>query len=444
MVGVRMCHYKRPYATIRLGLKKKLYLVSSTMKPSVKAMSLPLLIVFAAAAALLVWRFAHLRLALRRARQGEARLRLVADHSEEMSWSIDCATLQLVYASPAFERRFGHGSLQRQLVLGQLLHDLPQRLAGGAEGRRRQLCQFDLAREDGGVVPFEVSSTVLADAHGHPTELLGVLRDVSAERAREQQWEQQCQRFASMLSHEFRNPLATIDGAIQNLEGGNGSGHAGANFGQPADEDTRKRYRKIAVAVERLLALLDDYLTPERMASIGRARQPNEIAPREFLEGAAARAVLNGHRITLHLSGLPATLRCDPEGMRLCLQVLLDNAVKHTPAGTHIVLSGGPALQGGIEILVSDDGPGVVEEDLPRLFEKAYRGRGATGGSGLGLYMARAVLDEHGGTLSVQNRPEGGAVFRIWLPGVFGAGKSLAPGACSSDNSTTQSKSELV
>ena len=401
-------------------------------------MPLPLLIVFAAAVALLVWRFAHLRLALRRARQGEARLRLVADHSEEMSWSIDCATLQLVYASPAFERRFGHGSLQRQLVLGQLLHDLPQRLAGGAEGRRRQLCQFDLAREDGSLVPFEVSSTLLAGARGQRTELLGVLRDVSAELAREQEY----QRFASMLSHEFRNPLATIDGAIQNLE--MRGGHAGGHGNGPADEDTRKRYRKIAGAVERLLALLDDYLTPERMAGVGRARQPNEMAPRELLESAAAQAVLNGQRITLHLSGLPATLRCDPEGMRLCLQVLLDNAAKHTPAGTHIALSGGPAAQGGIEILVSDDGPGVVEEDLPRLFEKGYRGCGAAGGSGLGLYMARAVLDVHGGTLSVQNRPDGGAAFRIWLPGVFGAGKNLAPGACNSDNSTTQAKSELV
>ena len=392
-------------------------------------MALPLLIVFAAAAALLVWRFAHLRLSLRRARQGEARLRRVAAHSDEMSWIIDCATSQLLYASPAFERRFGSDNMQRQRVLAQLLHDLPARLARGAQDGRRLLRQFDLACEDGSLVPFEVSSSVLAGAHGHPTELLGVLRDVSAERAREQQY----QRFASMLSHEFRNPLATIDGAIQNLE----SGNASANAGGQSDADTRKRYRKIAGAVERLLALLDDYLTPERMAGIGRARQPNEIAPREFLENAAAQAVLNGQWITLHLSGLPASLRCDPEGMRLCLQVLLDNAVKHTPAGTHIVLSGGPAAQGGIEILVGDDGPGVVEEDVPRLLEKGYRGRSAASGSGLGLYMARAVLDLHGGTLSVQNRPEGGAVFRIWLPGAFGAGKSLAPGACSSDNSTT-------
>ena len=395
-------------------------------------MPLPLWIAFAAAAALLVWRLAHLRLALGRARQRAARLHLVAEHSDEMAWIIDCATFQLVYTSPAFERRFGNAHMQRQQVLAHLVHDLPARLAGGEESRQRLLRQFDLAHEDGSLIPLEASSAVLADARGQPAELLGVLRDVSAERARQQEY----QRFASMLSHEFRNPLASIDGAIQNLEmtGGN------------ADEDTRKRYRKIAGAVERLLALLDEYLSPQRMASIGRTRQANQVAPRELLESAVAQAASSGHRISLQLSGLPASLRCDPDGMRLCLQVLLENAVKYTPAGSHIVLSAGPVAQGGIEIMISDDGPGVVQEDLPRLFEKGFRGsnRGATGGSGLGLYMARAVLEVHGATLSAQNRPEGGATFRIWLPGGIGGGKNLAPDACKSDNSPTQAKSELV
>jgi signal transduction histidine kinase len=98
-----------------------------------------------------------------------------------------------------------------------------------------------------------------------PVTVVGVVRDLSA--ARELALQQK--KFASMLSHEFRTPLSTIDGAVQRLE------MTGAHH----DEGTRKRYRKIQTAVDRMLAMLDEYLSPERMASIGRERQPNEINP---------------------------------------------------------------------------------------------------------------------------------------------------------------------
>jgi hypothetical protein len=88
------------------------------------------------------------------------------------------------------------------------------------------------------------------------------VRDLSARRERERQQK----RFASMLSHEFRTPLSTIDGAVQRLE------MTGAHH----DEGTRKRYRKIQAAVDRMLAMLDEYLSPDRMASIGRTRQPTK------------------------------------------------------------------------------------------------------------------------------------------------------------------------
>ena len=66
---------------------------------------------------------------------------------------------------------------------------------------------------------------------------------------------------------------------------------------------------------------------------------------------------------------------------------------------------------------MSDEGPGVPEGELAHIFEKGSRGTHAThAGAGLGLYMARAVVDVHGGSLQGHNLPEGGAVFRIWLP----------------------------
>ena len=247
-------------------------------------------------------------------------------------------------------------------------------------------------------------------------------------RLAEQEQMQEQARLASMLSHEFRTPLTTIDGAIQRLEMSAGA----------ADEATRKRYRKIGGAVERLLQLIDEHLSPERMAGLGRTRAPDHCAPRALLAEAAARAGSARHPVSVRCVDLPARVRCDPDGMRMCLQVLLDNALKYAPAGSPIELVGAAAPEGGVELLVLDRGPGIAFDEMPLLFDKSFRGRDAIAqpGSGLGLYMARSVIEVHGGTLTVKNRGAGGAAFRIWLPFPSDAGKSLASGGCKGNNSS--------
>ena len=145
--------------------------------------------------------------------------------------------------------------------------------------------------------------------------------------------------------------------------------------------------------------------------------------------------------ISVHIEDLPQWLRCDPAGMRLTLEIVLDNAIKYTNPNTAIELLGKNAIEGGIEFLVRDFGAGVPEAELARLFEKSYRGNNAVGvpGSGLGLYMARAMIDVHGGSLTAKNVSESGMEFRIWLPIASPPGKSLAPGTTSSDNSQSPS-----
>lgn len=237
----------------------------------------------------------------------------------------------------------------------------------------------------------------------------------------------QQKKFASMLSHEFRTPLSTIDGAVQRLE------MTGAHH----DEGTRKRYRKIQTAVDRMLAMLDEYLSPDRMASIGRERQPNEIDPASLLEAVAAQARSRRGAVSVRTDGLPPGMRCDPAGMRLCLEILIDNAIKYTDGNTPIELMGKIAMEGGVEFLVRDHGAGLPEAELARVFDKSFRGSNAAGvpGSGLGLYMARSIADVHGGTITAKNVSESGTEFRIWLPIADYAGKSLAQLSSNSDNS---------
>ncbi|HJV00569.1 MAG TPA: PAS domain-containing sensor histidine kinase [Burkholderiaceae bacterium] len=367
--------------------------------------------------------------ALREARLNEARYRLLLEHSSEVSWIADCASGRLTYLSPAAERQFGYRLDTVQPLAAALLADLPARLARLAAGdlsRMRVVRQSEQPHADGHRVPVEIESTVVLGDDGRPASLVGVVRDLSAQRALAEQQK----KFASMVSHEFRSPLATIDGAIQRLE------MTGAHH----DEATRKRYTKIQAAVDRLLAMVDDYLSPERLASIGRARQPNEISPQALLETAATQARSRRAAITVRCEGLPQWIRCEPDGLRLAIEVLLDNAIKYTKPDTAIELIGKKAMEGGIELLVRDRGDGIPEADLARVCDKGYRGANAaaSAGSGLGLYMARAVLDVHGGTLDIKNLPESGVECRIWLPAPAAAGKSLAQALGSSDNSPTQ------
>lgn len=369
---------------------------------------------------------AELQAALQHSQANEARYRLLLDHSSEISWMADCATLRLTWLSPAAERQFGYTLDTAQTLAHGLLKDLQARLARYADGdlsRRRLLRETELAHADGHQVPVEIESTLILDAAGVPATVVGVVRDLSARR----ELAAQQKKFASMLSHEFRTPLSTIDGAVQRLE------MTGAHH----DEGTRKRYRKIQTAVDRMLAMLDEYLSPERMASIGRERQPNEINPSTLLENAAQQARPRRSQISVHTQGLPQWIRCDPAGMRLCLEMLLDNAIKYTSDNIPIELVGRIATEGGVEFLVRDHGAGIAEAELPRVFDKAFRGSntGGVAGSGLGLYMARSIVDVHGGTVTARNVSESGTEFRIWLPVAANAGKNLARADASSDNS---------
>ena len=371
---------------------------------------LPFLLLLLAGVILMALRFVQLRRALLRARAGEAQFRLLAEHGRDATFLLDATTLELLYISRAAQRLTGHDLPALREHAARLAADVPARLQRWRDGdasRLTLLREVALPHAEGHPLALEISSTIVPAAAGRSITLVGTVRDVSAAQAQEAEREKEQKRFASMLSHEFRTPLATIDGAIQRL----------VSTSKDADEATRKRYVKIQTAVDRLLGMIDDYLSPERMAAIGRERAADGVAPLALLQQAAA-TVPDNYCVQLDLDeDLPARLRCDVPGMALCLQILLDNAVKFSPPGSVIILSGKLVPEGGVALCVRDAGPGLLQEELAQLFVKGSRGRYATHpGAGLGLYMARAVVEVHGGSLQGHNLPEGGAIFRIWLP----------------------------
>jgi signal transduction histidine kinase len=112
----------------------------------------------------------------------------------------------------------------------------------------------------------------------------------------------------------------------------------------------------------------------------------------------------------------PAVIAGDPARLRQLVMILVDNAIRHSPADGRVgvqVRSDG----GGVALVVEDDGPGIRPEDLPHVFERFYRAQGAPGGgTGLGLAIASWIVNRHGGRIEVTNRTEGGARFVVHLP----------------------------
>lgn len=348
-------------------------------------------------------------------RESETRYRLLTDNALDVLWSFNLEERRVTYLSPSIERLTGYSvaeTLARPLgdafmpasaeALRKAVHYLDEH---GTLARSR--LELERHRKDGSTVWTEEVLTLIHTAQGRPAQVVGVSRDISARRAAQEEQ----RRFFAMVSHEFRTPLATIDGAIQRLE---------MTADDDLDEATRKRYASIQNAVMRLTMLLDDYLNQDRTDAATRGLDLNLAAPLMLLEDSrvSAMAVTADHAIVIDGNGMPDAVCCDPDLIRLTLRILADNAVKYTPAGTTVTLSCRRVHDGGTEFIVADNGPGIPADELPHVFEKFFRGRSAADntGTGLGLHLARSVVESHGGNLTVRNVAKGGTEFTIRLP----------------------------
>jgi len=220
----------------------------------------------------------------------------------------------------------------------------------------------------------------------------------------------------SSVSHDLRTPLAAITGAATTLRD------------QAVDEATRRELvETICDESDRMERLVGNLLDMTRLTS-GTVQVRREWIPVEELVGSALSrtdALLSRHPVRTELSGAPALVSVDPLLLEQLLVNLLENASRHTPPGTEILVraSGG---ERGLELEVADRGPGILPGEEERVFERFHRGGRSTGqGAGLGLAIARAIAEVHGGTLRAAAREGGGASFRLLLPGAGGTSPTV-------------------
>jgi signal transduction histidine kinase len=113
------------------------------------------------------------------------------------------------------------------------------------------------------------------------------------------------------------------------------------------------------------------------------------------------------------------TVSGDPDRLHQLLLILLENALRHTPAGARVAVEVSPPRDGEVRVAVRDEGEGIAPEHLPHLFERFYRADGArgraTGGTGLGLAIAETIVRAHGGRIGVESSPGRGSTFTVTL-----------------------------
>ncbi|WP_405375389.1 MULTISPECIES: sensor histidine kinase [unclassified Microbacterium] len=260
-----------------------------------------------------------------------------------------------------------------------------------------------------------------------------LLDHVSTSLAARQRNEDRMRAFVADASHELRTPLASIRGYSElSLRGIRHQEAAGGALSGVVADTTRESLERIQAQSLRMTALVEDLLLLARLDEGTELVYGAVDLTRLAIEAASdARAAGPDHEWVIDVADDPVVVAGDTSRLHQVAANLLANARLHTPAGTTVTTS--VMVDGGDALLrIHDDGPGVDPRVADELFERFARADTSrarqTGGTGLGLSIARAIMDGHGGTITVDSEP-GSTTFEVRLPARPDSPVDGAPGS---------------
>lgn len=210
----------------------------------------------------------------------------------------------------------------------------------------------------------------------------------------------------SSISHDLKTPLAAIIGSASSL----------LQRASLKDPEARDLLENIQTEGERLTRLVHNVIETSRLES-GTILRKERCSLEELIGVSIERVekLIGDRKVTLDIPDNLPLIELDEVLMQQLFINLLENAARHTPPGTQIDLSAW--LEGNsLWVQFADRGPGLAADELERVFEKFYHAKSSAAGAGLGLAICRAIANAHGGRIWAENRPGGGAVFRLVLP----------------------------
>ena len=312
--------------------------------------------------------------------------------------------LQLVNRAAQEMLRLESLGISRPYVETIRLPAIAELLAAVLAGRAPDPVQFSPPRDPSRTIMATAAPAAGMAAHG----VVLVLHDITELRRADQIRRD----FVANVSHELRTPLTAIRGYVEALS------EDDAN-----DEDRGRFLEIIGRHTQRMERLVRDLL---RLARLDAGQETLDVIPCDtnnltdtVLSDVAQAAEERGQEVTVTVGPGAEIVRADPAKLHDALRNLVANAITYSPARSKIGIEV-TAEGNGVRIAVSDQGPGIPEEDLTRVFERFYRVDKSRardpGGTGLGLAIVKHLIELHGGRVTVENRPEGGARFMITLP----------------------------
>jgi PAS domain S-box-containing protein len=350
------------------------------------------------------------------------------------------ATTNAAYVSPQVEAILGYPRADWTTVPGFFLervHPDDRAMVTAGQDRARRTgtpmeLEYRFVAADGRIVWLYDTYGVVNDDAGRPWYTQGVAYDITSRKEAEadretllaqtqeqneqlKQLDRMKDEFIALVSHELRTPLTSICGYLELLS----DDAEDAGLG----EIHRDSIRVIERNSERLLRLVEDLLLTAQVAAGNLVLAPADFDLAEALERAAdsARPLAAARGIELVAAAVPSLpmLHGDAHRIGQVIDNLVSNALKFTPPGGTIELTAARS-DGGVVIAVTDSGVGISSDDLRRLFDRFFRTesaqRNAIPGIGLGLAIARAIVEAHEGTITVESTPGVGTTFRIELP----------------------------
>jgi PAS domain S-box-containing protein len=345
----------------------------------------------------------------------ETRFQLAAivDSTDDaiIGWSPDLA---IASWNPGAERLYGYAAPE---ILGQPFTRLapPDRQAEGSRfvdrlRRGEHLANYETVRRtrDGRLIDVSLTISATRDEGGRVTGYSTIERDITERKAIERLKDE----FIATVSHELRTPLTAIRGHLELVL----DGEAG-----PVSALQREFLTIAGQNTDRLGALINDLLDVESFEAGKMQIRQDPLDLADVLREVAATFRREAERRGLAFrEAIPDRLVTVGDRDRL-IQVfanLVSNAIKYTPRGEVGITAG--RAGGPIEVVVHDTGVGIAAEDQPYLFTRFYRSADPAvrdaGGTGLGLVIARAIVERHGGTMNVDSQKGAGSRFRVVLP----------------------------
>lgn len=364
-------------------------------------------------------------------RESEAKLRFALSVADLGAWDLDLKT-NLAWREARHDQIFGYPDMLPEWSFEAFLaHVLPEdreRVATGFGAALEAATAWDftcrIRRADGAMRWITARGEPIMDAAGTPVRLVGVVRDITAEKEAETALREAKETaeaanlaksdFLAVMSHELRTPLNAISGYADLLEMG---------VHGPLSDPQRKALRRIQVSQQHLLGLINEVLNYAKLESgsvqfdIGDVRVRDLLAEVEGLVEPQVRS----RGLTLLVTACPPelTARADPEKLRQILINLVSNAIKFTDPGGRIELT--CELQGErVHLSVRDTGIGIAAEKLEAIFEPFVQVRAdltrTAEGTGLGLAISRDLAHGMDAELGVESTLGEGSVFTLRLP----------------------------